>query len=78
MDLTVKTPYIANDRGDFGIHQDFNHDSRPSPSPGSAGCVCPITEADTEKVARWVEDNSIRTLVVDHGFAFLGARGWDG
>lgn len=42
-----------------GIHQDANR----AYSPGSAGCVCPLTESDMRRVAAW-RDAGCATLKV--------------
>lgn len=55
--------YGTEPRQAIGIHSDANRGQ----APGSAGCVCPLTDADMEQVARWRQEG-IDILVVDHGF----------
>jgi hypothetical protein len=50
-------------RNAIGIHEDAN---RWDGYPGSAGCICPLNETETRRVASWVEDG-VRMLEVDYG-----------
>lgn len=51
----------------IGLHLDANRQS----APGSAGCVCPVTVADLERVVSWWQDGRPERLVVDWGLGTL-------
>lgn len=57
----IKTRF--DDRGAFGFHMDWNRTG----SPGSAGCVCPGTEADLKELVRLLRLYDPRDLFVDWG-----------
>lgn len=48
----------------IGVHCDAN---RQEGFPGSAGCICPLNDADMQKVAGW-RNSGAETVIVDHGF----------
>ncbi|MBD2019338.1 hypothetical protein H6F43_03960 [Leptolyngbya sp. FACHB-36] len=71
--IDIQAKYKANNREAIGIHSDANR----AYSPGSAGCICPLSDSDTERVAGWI--NAVcrpEYLVVDHGLGWLQARGF--
>jgi hypothetical protein len=62
-----------NNRGDFGMHQDWNR----AMSPGSAGCVSPYTTADMAKIITWLKAAAKpQYLVVDWGLGYLKSIGF--
>ena len=76
VELVIQSSYAANDRSAIFIHEDAN---RSMGSPGSAGCICPYTAADMERVAGWLNSfNRPNFIVVDHGLGFLKQRGFQG
>lgn len=53
-------------RGNVGIHNDANRYTQDGKKykPGSAGCVCPTNQRDTQRVMGWV-DGGAKYLIVD-------------
>lgn len=71
-DLIALPEFRLNNRGAFGIHDDFNR----AYAKGSAGCVVTYTSEDFARVVKWLNMRARPTeLVVDWKLGVLALQG---